>query len=459
MTARRRSPDARFRFPLGSIGLALAVIAGMVNIGGGAAQAVEIERVRGDGGVEAWLVEDHTLPIIAVSLAFRGGAVRDPLGKEGLAEMVSALLDEGAGGLDSQAFQGRLEDLAISLRFDAGLDRFGGFLKTLTENKEEAFELLRLALTAPRFDAEPVERMRDAILAQHARNAEDPDYIAARTWWGVAFPNHPYGRPVAGTPATIAAITIDDLRSFVAQRLARDNMVIGVVGDISSAELQALLDRTFGELPARVSPQLVMETWPQAVGELFVVPKEIPQSVVAFGQIGVKRDDADYYAAYVMNYVLGGGGFSSRLYEEVREKRGLAYSVYSYLNPMDHVGLILGGVATKNDQVKNSIELIRAEWARMASEGISTKELAAAQAFLTGSFPLRLDSTSRIARILVAIQLEYLGFDYLDRRDSYIESVTTADVARVAGRLLDADGLTFVVVGAPTDLSGKPAPR
>ena len=344
------------------LGLALAVAA----IAPPAA-AVEVERVRSTGGIEAWLVQDHTNPIITVRLAFRGGAALDPAGKEGLAEMVSSLLDEGAGDLDSQTFQRRLEDLSISLRFDAGRDVFGGRLRTLTENRDAAFGLLRLALNAPRFDEAPVERIRTQILIGLKRNLEDPDAIARRALARTLFPDHPYGRPVGGTLESVDAILAEDLRRFVAERLGRDNLVIGVVGDISADELALLLDQTFGALPAKASSWSVPDTRAQASGETVVINKAVPQSAIVFGHGGPKRDDPDFYAAYVMNYVLGGGGFTSRLYNEVREKRGLAYSVYSYLNPLDHAALIVGGAGTANARVADTLAVVRGIWRRMAA--------------------------------------------------------------------------------------------
>ena len=413
------------------------------------ARAVEVQRVVSPGGIEAWLVEDHSNPIIALELAFLGGAALDPAGKEGLAYMASAVIDEGAGPLDSQAFQGELDNLSISLRFDAGLDSFSGSLETLTENRDRAFELLRLALTEPRFDDEPVARIRSQIIARLSREAEDPDAIAGRTLRRLMFQGHPYARPTRGTEASIAGLTVDDLRGFVAERFARDRLFVGVVGDITPRELATALDEIFGALPAEGAPFDLPEAEVTGGGEVVVIDKPIPQSVVALGQAGIKRDDPDYYTAYVVNYILGGGGFNSRLVEEVREKRGLAYSVYSYLAPMDHGAMIYGGTATQNARVGESLDLIRQEWRRMAEAGPSAEELEAAKRYLTGSFPLRFNSSDNIAGMLVGMQMEDLGIDYLDKRNGYVEAVTLDDARRVAGELYRPDALTVVVVGTP----------
>ncbi len=416
------------------------------------ARAVEVQKVISPGGVEALLVEDHSNPIIALEIAFRGGAALDPSGREGLAHLVSGLLDEGAGDLDSAAFQARLAELSIQLSFDSGLDNFSGSLRTLTENRTEAFRLLKLALAEPRFDAEPVERIRGQIQAQLRSRAEDPSTIAGRTLRRLFFDGHVYGRESDGTAESIAAITLEDLKGFVADRLGRDVLFVAAVGDISPARLSSLLDDTFGALRATATPAPVAETTPQSQGDLVVIEKQIPQSVVTFGHAGLKRDDPDFYAAYVVNYILGGGGFSSRLYEEVREKRGLAYSVYSYLSPYEHAALVVGGVATANARVAQSLELVRQEWARMADEGPSSEELARAKTFLTGSFPLRLSSSGAVANMLLGMQLQDLGVDYLDTRNSYIEAVTLDAAQRVAKRLFDEPALTVVVVGTPEEI-------
>ena len=420
------------------------------------AKATEVTRVISPGGIEAWLVEAHAIPILSVSIAFRGGATLDPAGKEGRANMVSALLDEGAGDYDSRAFQSRLEDLAIHLGFSTGLDTFTASLKTLTVNTDAAFEMLRLAMTEARFDEEPVERIRRQLQVRLTRLADDPDRIARRAWFDAAFPDHSYGRPVDGTPESVAALTVADLRDFVAGQLARDRMVVAVVGDIAPDRLGALLDATLGGLPAAGAPLTTAKTAPAAPGRLIVVDRDIPQSVVVFGHQGLDRDDPEFYAAYVMNYALGGGGFTSRLTQEVRQKRGLAYGVYSYLSPLDYAALYFGRVATENARVAESLEVIRAEFARMRDDGLTADELADAKTYLTGSFALRFDSNGKIAKFLIGIQLDDLGIDYIDRRNGYIEAVTLADANRVAARLLDPEALLVVVVGTPEGLVSTP---
>lgn len=429
---------------------ASVLLAGLLLVAGGPpARAVEVQEVTSPGGITAWLVEDHSNPILSLDLAFVGGGALDPEGKEGVAYMVSGLIDEGAGELDSQAFQAKLENLAIGLSFDAGLESFQGSLRTLTENRDTAFDLLRLALSQPRFDEEPVARIRSQIQVQLAQDSENPNVIARRAMRELMFPGHPYSRPVRGTPETIEAITVEDMRRFVAERFARDALKIAVVGDVTAEELGALLDQTFGGLPSEAAPFDLPEVEPQGQGEVLVVERDLPQSVVLFGHGGVQRQDPEFYAAYVANHILGGGGFSSRLYDEVREKRGLAYSVYSYLHPMEHSATIQGGVATANERVGESLAVIREEWARMGESGPTAEEVDDAKTFLTGSYPLRFSSTGNIAGMLLGIQLDDLGIDYVNIRNDLVEAVTTEEAQRVARELFRPEDLTVVIVGRP----------
>lgn len=428
-------------------GLVSGVIAaGLAATAPAAGAATNVERVVSPGGIEAYLISEPSIPFMSMSIHFAGGSALDPAGKEGLAYMISGLLDEGAGELDSLAFRTELEDLAIRLSFDAQRDSFTGTLKTLTENRDRAFELLRLSLTEPRFDAEPVERIRNQIEASLRRSSEDPDYVASLTWFETAFAGEPYGRPVRGTLETVAGLEVADFQRFVAERLAKDNLTIGVAGDVTAEELGALLDQAFGDLPATSKP-VDIATIELKGGETIYERREVPQSQVMFGESGLARDDPDYYAAYVANHILGGGGFTSLLTEEVREKRGLAYSVYSYLYPLDHSPIWLGGLGTSNASVEEALEIVRQQVQHLADGDISQEQLNDAKTYLTGSFPLRLTSNDRIARTLVGMQVDDLGIDYLEQRNSFIEAVTLEDARRAAARLYHPDNLLVVVVG------------
>ena len=413
------------------------------------AKAVEVQEVVSDGGIRAWLIEDHMNPLMTMDIAFTGaGAATDPINKLGLANMVSGLIDEGAGAMDSQTFRGEMENRSISLSFDAGRDDFAGSLTTLTRERDTAIDLLRLALSEPRFDEEAVERIRSQIIAGLKRAENDPGDIASRTFFKSIFGDHPYARPVSGTFETVAGLNANDFRSFVGRAFAKDNLIIGVAGDITAEELGPLLDEAFGSLPDHSDLPKIADVTPK-FGAVDVIDQDIPQSQAVWGQKGIARKDPDFYAAYVMNYILGGGGFSSRLTEEVREKRGLAYGVYSYLADLDHAQMMMGGVATRNDAIGQSLSLISAEWTKMKEKGVSQEELDNAKSYLTGAFPLRFTSLGNLSGMLVGMQKEDLGMDFLDRRNSLVDAVTLDDVNRVAAELMDPANVTVTVVGKP----------
>ncbi|WP_019645014.1 M16 family metallopeptidase [Novispirillum itersonii] len=414
------------------------------------ARAVEAQRVISPGGIEAWLVEDHSVPVLSVSIGFKaGGSAYDPAGKEGLATLVSGMLDEGAGDFDSFAFRTRLENTAIHLSFSASANSLTGTLKTVSDHRMQAFELLRLALTKPRFDAEPLDRVRHQILASLAEEAEDPQALAGEALDRLMFPGHPYARPAQGTPKSVTALTAADLRGFVRTRLALDGLKVGVSGDITPAELGQMLDKTFGELPKTANvPPLPAVAIPQQ-GGIAVIDRDLPQAVATFAQPGLERADPDFYPAYVVNYILGGGGFSSRLMTEVREKRGLAYGVYAYFQDLEGAPLIIGGVSTNAARVGESLSVIAAEWQKMAESGPTAEELEAAKSYLIGSWPLRFTSTGAVASMLMSMQLDGYPLDHLQTRNAKVAAVTLEDARRAARRLLQADQLKTVVVGRP----------
>jgi len=390
--------------------------------------------------------------MVAFDYAFTGGANADPADKPGVANMLGSLLDEGAGDIDSTNFQERLEEKAIELGFNVGRDQFRGTLHTLTANLDEAIDLLHLALTKPRFDNEPVERIRSQLLANLSRASTSPNDIANKRWWAVAFPNHPYGRPTDGVPESIAAVTVDDLKTYVRNVFARDTLTVGIVGDIDAQTAGMMIDRLFGDLPAKASLAPVPDIAVKGLGERVVVNLDVPQTVINFGGPGVARADPDFVVAYVVNQIYGAGSFTSRLYREVREKRGLAYGVRTALYWMDHANVLVGGTATRADKAGETLSILDEEMQRMAKEGPTQKELDDAKAFLKGSYALSYDTSAKIAGQLVQLQLDKLGIDYPQRRNALIDAVTVEDAKRMAKRLLEPKALT-VVVGRAQGLS------
>ena len=427
--------------------LALAFAAGVSS----ARAEFTIVPVTSPGGIEAWLYEDHTIPILTIEAGFLGGAALDPEGREGTTALMAALIDEGSGGLNSTAFATALEDLAARMSFFAGADNVLVSATMLTDTRDATVELLRLALTEPRFDAEPVERLRAQALASIQIGDADPQTRAATAFYAQTFPGHPYGRPVEGTRKSVAAMSVEDLRSAHRAALTRDHLRIAVVGDIGPDALGPLLDRLFGTLPA-AGPELPAVAVPHLSGQTTVIDFDAPQSMVMFGNAGILNDDPDFIPAMLMDYVLGGGSLGTRLSEEMRVKRGLTYGVYTWLAAGQFGGLYMGSFSSSNERVAEALRVLRAEWIRMAEHGVSEAELASAKRFLTGEFPLRFDGNERIAAQLLGLQLAGLGPDYVNLRNDLVEAVTVEDIARVARRLLVPEGLTTVLAGRPEGL-------
>ncbi len=417
-----------------------------------AASAMTIERIVSPSGIKAWLVRERAVPLVSLNYAFHGGSSQDDALNAGTASLASNLLDEGAGSLDSKAYHERLENHAIDLSFRVGRDYFRGSLRTLNEHRDEAFDLLNLALTKPRFDADALERVRGQVLAGLRRETTNPNDLASRSWWQTAFPDHPYGRESKGTLETVPRITADDLRGYVRRVFARNELTISIVGDIDAETAGKLVDRAFAGLPARNDLRLVPAASPSNLGRRIVIDVNVPQAVVNFGGQGIPRHDPDFMAGYIVNHILGGGSFSSRLYKEVREKRGLAYGVSDSLVWFRRAAVVIGGTATRGDRTADALHVIEHEIKRMAEDGPTADELQEAKDYIKGSYALSLDTSSKIAAQLTQIQLDDLGIDYIERRNGMIDAVTIADAKRVAKRLYGG-GLLVTVAGRPKGLT------
>ena len=412
---------------------------------------VNIQEVTSPGGLKAWLVEEPSIPFVALDVRFRGGASLEGPDKRGAINLMTALLEEGAGAMDARAFARAAEGLASSFRFSVDDDALAVSAQFLTENQDASVALLKEALQNPRFDAEAIDRVRGQVLSGIRSSEKDPDDIARKTMDGLLYGDHPYGSSLSGSVETVTALTRDDLVAAHADVLARDRVFIGAVGDITPDALGLLLDDLLGGLPEKgaAMPAVAEVRIPSGVT---VVDFPTPQSVAIFAQKGIKQKDDDWFAVTVMNQVLGGGSFESRLMDEVREKRGLTYGVYSYLVPMDLAETFQGSVSSANDRIGEAISVIRDEWVKMAEKGVTQQELDDAKTYITGSYPLRFDGNQRIASILVGMQMLDLPIDYIPTRNDKVEAVTLEDVQRVAGELLDPEGLAFVVVGQPEGL-------
>ena len=415
---------------------------------------VAIQEVKSATGVKAWLVEDYTIPIVTIRFSFDGGSTQDPAGKEGMAELMTGLFDEGAGRLDSDAFQEKLDDAGAEMRFGAGRDTIYGSMRMLADHRDEALGLLRLAIQEPRFDQAPIDRIRAQMVSGIVAGERDPDTKAQMRWSEALYGDHPYSRPDEGTQASLTAITADDLRAFHKALFARGNLHVAVVGAIDAATVASKLDELFGALPEQPALLPVNHAdW--KLDQRVAVDYALPQTSLQLAYPGVPRDAPEFFAAYLMNYILGGGAFSSRLFEEVREKRGLAYSVSSTLVNHKYADGLLISTGTRSDRAAETLAVVRDVVKRMAEEGPTEAELVAAKRYIIGSYALNnLDSSGSIANALISLQLDDLGIDYLQRREGLINAVTLDQVKAAARKLLSAEP-AVMVVGPPLAEAGK----
>jgi zinc protease len=403
------------------------------------------------GPFTAWLAEDRSVPVVSLAFAWDGGSALDPAGEEGRAALLAALLAEGAGPLDAEAFADALRDSAIQLSFTAQRDEFGGSLRCPSESLPEAVRLLSLALSAPRFDRSAVERVRARAIAAERRSLETPRGVAGRAFWQAWFPAHPAGRPSGGTPESLAGLDIPALRAAQAAQLRQGGLAVAAAGDVSAEDLAALLPALFGALPAGAPPPLPPLPTPARFGTQ-VVPFPGPQSHILFGQPGLPVQHPEWEAAQLLLRILGGGGFSSRLMEEIRVRRGLTYGIGAGLSVLKGEGLIIGAVATENARAAETLAVLRGEWRRMAEAGPTAAETEEAIAYLTGSLPLQLADTRAIAGTLLALQRFGRPIDWLEGREERLRALSADRLAALARRLLDAEALSAVVAGQPAGL-------
>lgn len=429
----------------------LAIVPFLIGLSASAAPAIEIKHLDA-AGVRAWLVESGQLPIVVLDFAFRGaGSSADPSGREGLARFGAQMLLEGAGDLDAITFQERLSEIGAVLIFTADRDSLVGHLEVASEHWESALDLLRLALTQPRFDTDAVERVRRSRAVELARLDADPGHVARRLWWRSVFPNHPYGRDPDGSPGDVAAISAADLRMAFMPRLTRAGLLVGAAGAITAQQLAADLNRLVTDLPSGAGEP----TLPEAIfvpGPLQVARLPFPQSACVFGQPGVSPRSADYLPALILNHIVGGGTLVSRLFLEMREKRGLVYSIRTTLETLPGADLVVGRFATENAKVRAAIDLVKSEWQRAQSGDVTDEEIVDAKNYLKGSFPVSLDGTAAIAARLLAVQRLGLGVEYIMGWEAMVDAVGFDAIRATAKRAIVPQILTFAVAGNPEEL-------
>lgn len=409
---------------------------------------LDIKEITSERGLKAWLVEDHSVPVISLTFGFKGaGAINDPDEKQGLARLLSNTMDEGAGDLDSQSFQKRLRDLSIALSFSSARDNFSGELKTLTKNKDEAVRLMHLALTEPRFDEEPLERMRAANMARVRSSLADPNWINARLFNDVLYGDHPYAQNSGGSLTSLAAISRDDLIAKH-KTLSKDKLVIAAAGDITEAELAEIIDTLFAGLPETAAQGSFTESPSIKDSAVFVYERDVPQSFLRIAWPGIDRADPDYQAAQVFNFIFGGSGFGSRLTDVIREQNGLTYGIYSYFQDYDYADHLVVSTSTKNESAAQMLSLIKQVAANITAAPVTDKELQDAKTYMINALPLTLTSTDQIAGTLLSLQFDERPIDYLDQRQAAIEALTPEHIQTVGQRILNTPSLS-VLVGKP----------
>ncbi len=396
----------------------------------------------------AWLIEDHSVPVVSLAWAWRGGAALDAAEHTGALAVGAALLTEGAGPLDNVAFADALRDQAIGLGFEAQRDGFEGGVRAPRDALPEAVRLANLAMRSPRLDPAAVTRVRGRALAGARSALETPRGQVGRAFWAAGFPNHPAGRPTGGTVETLTALPETAIREGLARQLRAEGMLVAAAGAITPAELTALLPALFEGLPAGAPPAPPPLPPFRDFGRL-VVEVPAPQSAILFGHDGLPVSDPDWEAASVVLRVLAGGGFSSRLMEAVRVRRGLAYGIGAGLDTLFARGIVTGSSATDNARVAETLAVTRAEWSRMAETGPTASELEDAVAFLTGSLPLGFTDSRRIAGTLLALQRNGRPRDWLNERADRLRALTPERTRDVARRLLRPEALSVAIAGRP----------
>lgn len=417
---------------------------------------IDVQEVKSPKGITAWMVESHEIPVVSIALAFKNaGMASDPKGLAGLVNLLSGLLDEGAGEWSGQEFKKFLLEKNIELSITANQDTFQISFRTIKQNAKDAFFALRTILSKPRFDLDALNRVKNQIATILEQSLHNEHAIASQKMNSLLYGTHPYGKTTEQTLQEYPKVTPDQLRQFMKERFAQDQILISVVGDITPNELTVFLDETFGVLPEKAIPLKIDDASTLNKGTTELVPLDIPQSVIYFSQPGIARCHPDFYAAFVLMKILGDGQFESRLWNEIREKRGLAYGVNAHLSWLRHSSLITGGTATKSENVADVIAIIRNVWQK-ALQGITKKELDFVKERMIGSFALNFSSTLKIAGALLTYQIDDLGLDFINKRNEMIASLTKEQLDTIAKSLLKPEELTFVIVGKPEGLSLTP---
>ncbi|MBS4096461.1 MAG: insulinase family protein [Sulfuricella sp.] len=412
--------------------------------------APKIQFWRMDNGVRVYFVENHDLPLLDISVDFSAGYSRDPADKAGRAALAHHMLARGAGGLNEEEISKRMADVGAQLSGGFDADRAGVGLRTLSSARErdQALDVMARIIQQPEFPESVIQREKARTIAGIKEAETQPDHIAAKTFMALLYGKHPYGLQSSGEVATVSALTRQDLQDFYRDHYRADNAQVAIMGDVTAEQARAIVTQLTAKLPRGNAAQPLPPVALKIKAETRRIAHPATQAHILMGIPGIKRDDPDYFALYVGNYVLGGGGFDSRLIDEVRQKRGLAYSAYSYFMPMKQEGPFQIGLQTKRDQADQALAVVRDTVRRYVAEGPSEAELKQAKNNIIGGFPLRIDSNRKILDYLVAIGFYGLPLSYLDDFSAKVEKVSVADIKAAFARRVDPDAMVTVLVAA-----------
>jgi zinc protease len=399
-------------------------------------------------GMVLLLAEKHEIPMVTVSMAIRAGSVVEPADKPGLASLTAALMTQGTTRRTANQISREIDFIGGSLSVSGGDDYASAGLRVLKKDLKTGLDLLADVLMHPVFDQKEIDRKVKETLASIRSQKDEPEVIAGEAFTKAVFGAHPYGRTNDDVAAYLPKLSRQDVVDFYSRWYGPNDVIIAVVGDVSEKEIVSLLDEQFKGWKNAERARTDREK-PPVIGSVVVrkIDKKITQANIAMGHIGISRENPDFYAVMIMNYILGGGGFSSRLMDNIRDNRGLAYDVHSSFSAQKEPGPFRVWVQTKNESANQAIEEIFKELKRIRTEPVTDKELADAKAYLTGSFPLRMDTSAKIAAMMTSVEIYNLGLDYPQKYPAFINAVTKDDILRVAKKHLDPDKIVIVVLG------------
>lgn len=439
------------------MGFRASLVATLLLLSAGVAHAeIEVETSSLGHGVKAWYAEDHSVPVVDIVLSFEGaGSVSDPEGKSGRAAFAASMLTEGAGTLDSAAFQRALEEKAITLTAEAEEDRLTIHLYCLREHAARAGELLALALSKPQLAEADQVRMKAELTSLVSQLEESPGYQARRLLASRAFKGHPYSNPMYGDKASIAKLSAQDIRDYLATYVTRGNVLVAASGDVGRDLLDEMLEPVIDGLAANDSGAVaVSKIEAMGAGETLTKTMEVPQTAVYFVAPAIARDDPRFYAEYLLNYIIGGDTLHSRLGQEVRQKQGLVYSINTGLDLKRGNASLGGGFATRNANTAAALEAVKATLSDIHTKGVTTEECEDARRYVVDAFARQLDSAGAVSHFLLSMQIDHLDEDYIEKRAEYFNNVKCSEINEMAASVLNPANFLFAVVGGTPEAGG-----